>query len=108
MAGYAGDGHEPAHALSDLVNAWSSGVGPVLTETRKRAVDDARVDCCDRGVVDTESMFDVGAHVLDDHVGSCRELHEQRKALGCLQIDRDGSFVAMQVLEVRIVFVVAG
>ena len=40
-AGLAGDRHQPAHALRDLVDAGARRVGAALAEARDRAVDDA-------------------------------------------------------------------
>ena len=44
LAGQAGDRHQAAHALRDLVEAGPLRVGPVLAEAGDAAVDDARVD----------------------------------------------------------------
>ena len=53
-AGLARDGHQPAHALRDLVEARTLAVGPVLAEARDAGVDEARVDLAQRRVVDAE------------------------------------------------------
>ena len=68
-AGHAGDGHQPAHALRDLVDAGALGVRPVLAEAGDRGVDDARVHRAHVVVVDAEPVLHRRAHVLDDDVG---------------------------------------
>ena len=60
VAGLAGDRHQPAHALGDLVEAGPLGVGPVLAEAGDRAVDQARIDRRQALVVDAEAVLDVG------------------------------------------------
>src|SRR5262249_52765752 len=42
--GLAGDGHEAAHALRDLVEAGPVAVGTVLAEARDAGVDEARIE----------------------------------------------------------------
>ena len=102
-AGLAGDRHQPAHALGDLVDAGARRVGAALAEARDRAVDDARVDLGHGVVVDLQAMLHVGAVVLDDDVGLLRELHEDRVAFRALEVERHRLLVAMQVLEVEAV-----
>src|SRR5215467_2315151 len=84
LPGVPGDRHQPAHALGDLVDTGAPGVGPVLTEARNAAIDDARVDLFDRLVIDTESVLHVGFVVLDDDVGALSELKEDRAAFVAL------------------------
>ena len=43
LPGQPGDGHEPAHALHDLVDARALAVGTGLAEAADAAVDDARI-----------------------------------------------------------------
>ena len=102
-AGLAGDRHQPAHALRDLVDAGARRIGAALAEARDGAVDDARIDLRHRLVVDLEPVLHVGAVVLDDDVGLLRELHEDRVAFLALEVERHRLLVAMQVLEVEAV-----
>ena len=74
--GQAGDRHQPAHALCDLVDAGTGGVGTGLAEARYAAVDDARIDLGHRIVVDAKSMLHVGAVVLDHDVGLLGQFEE--------------------------------
>src|SRR6187455_122573 len=55
----AGDRHQPAHPLRDLIDAGARCVRPVLPEPRNTAVDDARIDLRYRLVVDAKPMLDV-------------------------------------------------
>src|SRR5665213_1946470 len=57
LPGEAGDRHQAAHALGDLVDAGALGVRPGLAEARDAAVDDARVDLLHRLVVDAEPVL---------------------------------------------------
>ena len=44
LAGEARDGHQPAHALGDLVEARAIGVRAVLAEAGNAGIDEARVE----------------------------------------------------------------
>src|SRR5580658_5476188 len=63
----AGDRHQPAHALRDLIDAGTMPVRPVLTEAADAAVDDPRVDRLHILVGHLEAVFHLGAHILQDH-----------------------------------------
>ena len=54
LPGHAGDRHQPAHALRDLVEAGPVAIGPVLAEAGNAGVDEARIDRAQRLVVDAE------------------------------------------------------
>jgi len=58
LSGMAGDRHEPAHALGDLVDPGAALIGSVLAEAGNAAVDDARVDLVHRFVIDAEPGTD--------------------------------------------------
>src|SRR5437667_273487 len=68
LARQAGDRHEAAHALGDLVVARAIAVRARLAEARDAAVHEARVDLAQRLVVDAEAVLDVRAEVLDEAV----------------------------------------
>ncbi len=72
FAGRAGDRHQPAHALRDLIEAGPLVVGAVLAEAGNAAIDDARIDLAHALIVDAELRLHVGAEVLDDDVGLFR------------------------------------
>ena len=96
----AGDRHQPAHALRDLVEARTVLVGPVLAEAGDAAVDDLRIDLLHVLVVDLQPPLHVGPEVLDDHVGLLDHLQERGAAFLRLQVERHAALVAVQVLEV--------
>ena len=98
---HAGDVHQPAHALGDLVEARALGIGAVLAEARDRAQHDARIHLLQALVVDAEAKLHVGAVILDHDVGLLHQLHEDRPAVGLLQVERDRPLVAVQILEIR-------
>ena len=101
LAGRAGDRHQPAHALRDLIEARPLVIGAVLAEAGDAAIDDARVDLAQALIVDAELCLDVGAEVLDHDVGLLGEALEHFEALRVLQVERHGPLVAVQILEVR-------
>ena len=85
-AGMAGDAHEAAHALGDLVDAGPMPVGTGLAEARDRGVDDPGIDAPHGLVVDAEAVLDPDPHVLDDDVGLLGQAEEDRAALLGLQV----------------------
>ena len=101
FAGRAGDRHQPAHALRDLIEARPLVIGPVLAEAGDAAIDDARVDLAQALIVDAELCLDVGTEVLDHDVGLLGEALEHFEALRVLQVQRHRPLVAVQILEVR-------
>ncbi len=103
LAGQAGDRHEPAHALRDLIEAGTAAIGTVLAEAGDAAIDDARIDRAQRLVVDAEAMLDVGAVVLDQHVGLRRHAPQDLLARLLLQVEGQAALVAVEVLEIEAV-----
>ena len=103
LAGEAGDGHQPAHALGDLVEARAIGVGAVLAEAGNAGIDEARVKGVKGCVVDTEAMLDVGAVILDEDVGGRGEAPQNLNALGSFEVERHAALVAMEILEIEAV-----
>ena len=101
LAGRAGDRHQPAHALRDLIEARPLVVGAVLAEAGDAAIDDARVDLAQALIVDAELCLHVGTKILDHDVGLLGEPLEHFEALGVLQVQRHGPLVAVQILEIR-------
>ncbi len=73
LAGQAGDGHQPAHALHDLVDARALAVRPGLAEAADAAVDDPRIDLAHVVIGNLEPMLHRRAHVFHDHIGARRQ-----------------------------------
>ena len=101
FAGLAGDRHDAAHALRDLVEAWTVAVRAVLAEAGNAGEDDARIHLRERLVIDAEAELDVGPEVLHHHVGRLYEPEEDVLGLGQLEVERHRALVAVQVLHVR-------
>ena len=99
-ARFAGDRHQPAHALHDLIDARTIAVWPVLAEAGDAREDDARVDLSQLRVIDAEARLHVGAKVLHHDVGARDQPTKQCRAVGVLQVDAHAALVAMQVLVV--------
>ena len=89
--------------MRDLIEAGTLVIGAVLAEAGDAAIDDARVDLAHALVVDAELGLDVGAEVLDHHVGLLRQPPEHLEALRVFQVERHRPLVAVQILEVRAV-----
>src|SRR6202040_3506912 len=104
----AGDRHQPAHALGDLVDTRALRVRPALAEPGNAAIDDAGIDLLHRLVIDAEPIFHLGAEILDDDVGLLRQFEEDRFAFLGLRVEGQAAFVAMQVLEIEAVAPRAG
>ena len=85
-AGRAGDRHQSAHALRDLVEARPLVIGAVLAEAGDAAIDEARIDPAQRVVIDAEPRLDVGAEVLDHHVGLLRQPPEHSSPFGSFRL----------------------
>src|SRR5512145_496272 len=64
----AGDGHQTAHALSDLVDSRAIPVWTALAEAGDAAVDQAGIDLPDRFVIDPQTFLHARAIVLHDDV----------------------------------------
>src|SRR5256712_10555380 len=103
----ARDGHQPAHALSDLVDARAIPIRSALAEAGDTAVDGAGVDRARGLVVDPQPLLHAGAVVLHDDIRILRELLEDRHALGVSEVERQAPFVTVQVLEVEAMAVAA-
>src|SRR5207302_1168475 len=97
----AGDRHQPAHALGDLVDTRPLRIRPALAEPGNAAIDNAWVDLLHRLVINAEPVFYLRAEILDDDVGLLRQFEEDRLAVLGLQIDGQAALVAMQVLEIE-------
>src|SRR5258708_147165 len=93
----AGDRHQSAHPLRNLVDAGPLAIGSVLAEPGAAAIDEALVDRAQRLIGDAETMLDVGAVVLDHHIGAFRQTMEDRAPLRLLAVERNGPPVAVQV-----------
>src|SRR5438445_12731381 len=69
LPGVPGNGHQPAHALGDLVDAGPAGVRSVLAKPGDAAIDDARIDIAHRLVVDVTPGLYVRFSSLDYYGG---------------------------------------
>ena len=97
----AGNRHQPAHALRDLIEAGPVGVGPVLAEAGNAGIDQARIDLGEGLIVDAEPLLHVGAEILHHDVGLLDHALERGQSRRRLQIERHAALVAVQVLKVR-------
>ncbi len=86
--------------MRDLVDAGPIAIGTVLAKPGDAAIDETLAQ---RLIVDAETMLDVGAVVLDHHIGAFRQTMEDRAPLRLLEVERNGPLVAVQVLKVEAV-----
>ena len=88
----AGDAHDAAHGLRDQVVAGAGRIGPRLAEARDRAIDEARIERRERGIVET--VLGEAAHlvVFDKDIGAFSEPPGHRLALGRGKIEGDRAF----------------
>src|SRR5262249_29496430 len=100
FTGRAGDRHQTAHALRDLIEPGALVIGAVLAEAGNAAIDDAGIDLLHALIVDAELGFHVGAEILDHHVGLGDQAVENFQTLRVLQVQRYRPLVAVQILEV--------
>ena len=100
LARQAGDRHQPAHALRDLVEAGPVGIRPILAETGNAGVNDARIDLGEGLVVDAEPLLHVGPEILHHDVGFLDHALEGGQPRGRFQVQRHAALVAMQILKV--------
>ena len=96
----AGDRHQPAHALCDLIEARALVIGAILAEAGDAAIDEARIDLAQGIVIDAEPRLDIGAEVFDHDVGLRGQPPEHVEPFWILQIERHRALVAVQVLKV--------
>ena len=93
LPGQAGDRHQPAHALRDLVEARALAIRPVLAEAGNAAEDDALVDLLQALIVDAEPRLDVRPVVLDHDIGLLDHAPEGGDPARSFQVERDAALV---------------
>ena len=99
----AGNRHQPAHSLRDLIETRTVAIRPALSETGDAGVDQARVDRLQRLVVDAKAGLHVGPVILDHDIRVAHQLAEDLDPLGRFQVQRQAALVAVQVLKIRTV-----
>ena len=106
-AWFAGNGHHSAHALGDLVHAGALPIRPGLPEPRDGGIDQARIDRLQIFIGDAKAVLHLHAHVFNDNIGGSGKLHQHSLAFRRFQIKRDGTLIAVQVLEIIAIAVTA-
>ena len=79
-----GDGHEPTHALGNLVKARPLEIRAVLTKTGDATVHQTRIDAAERFVIHPQARFDIRAVILHRHVRLGDETLKDLQALRLL------------------------
>ena len=101
LAGQAGDRHQAAHALDDLIHRGAIDVGPVLAEAGDTDDDQARIDACSRSKSIFNRCFTPRTEVLEEHVGRFHEPVEDLEPSGLFRSSDEAAFTPVKVLEVR-------
>jgi hypothetical protein len=96
---FAFAGHEARHRLDDDVVAAALCKRAAAAEGGVLAVDEARVELAERGVVDAEAFGDAGAVVDDDDIDGGEELVDHLASLGARQVDGDALLTAVEAYE---------
>ena len=99
--GFAGDRHQPAHALNDIVIARAMRIGAVLTETGDRTIDQARIDLAQAVIV--HAVFGQTAHleVFNQDIRITHQFAHMLLTFLGRQINRDRGFAAIARMEIR-------
>src|SRR5262249_17102182 len=93
--GGPGQVHEPAHALRHQVIARARRIGPVLPETGHGAVDQPRALVAQARIVEPELRETPDLEVLDQYIGSGRELAHDPPTMLTLEVEFDGTLAAV-------------
>ena len=95
VIGVAGDAHEPAHGLYQHVVAGTRCIGSGLAEPGDRAVDQARVEAAQAGVVQAIACQASGLEVFHQHVALAGQFADEFLALGRGHVHGDRALVAV-------------
>ncbi len=101
LPGQAGDRHQAAHALRDLIEARPRGIRTGLPEPGNAGIDQLRINLAQLRIVDAETTLHIRPKILDHHVGFFHHALESRHRFRRLQVERHAALVAMQILEIR-------
>ena len=101
LAGLAGDRHQPAHALRDLIKPRPVAIRPLLPKSGDGGIDQPFVERFEAFIVDTEAVFHGRAEILHHHIGLGGELLKDFHAVFGFEIERQATLVALQVLKIR-------
>ena len=93
--GHAGDAHQAAHGLNQKVVARPRRVGAVLAKAGNRAVNQARVEGVQAGVIQAVLRQAAGFEVFQHDVGLCGQLLQLLLALGAGHVDGNRALVAV-------------
>src|SRR5712691_11488933 len=107
LSGNAGNRHQAAHALGNLVHSRAIPIRTALPKARDDAVDDAGVDWAQALVIDTQTLFHARAVILHDDVSILRQALKNGHGLRISEVQRDALFVTVQVLEIKPVAIAA-
>src|SRR5262249_17929058 len=98
-AALAGDRHDARHALRDEIESAFAAVGAGLSVARDRGVDEPRIDCLQRFVVESKRREHTWPIILDENVHSSREVHERVAAFGRLEVEDDAALATVDGVE---------
>ena len=91
----AGHTHQPAHTLNGVVVTGALGIRPGLAETGDRAVNDARIDGLQAGVVQAVARHVADLEVLDKYMAVHRQFANQGLAGRLRNVTGERALVAV-------------
>jgi hypothetical protein len=94
--GLAGDAHQPAHTLDDVIVAGAVGVRPILAEAGDRGDHEARVRVLEGGRVEAEFAEAADLEIFDHDIGLAGEAPDQSGALLGCEVDCCGALAAVR------------
>ncbi len=98
---FAGNAHQPTHALGDQIEAATAGIGPGPSKAGDPAVDQARVVLAKRVVTNSQAVHGAGPVVLDQRVRRTHQTAQHGLAALALEVYGDAAFVAVDHQEGR-------
>ncbi len=96
----AGDGHDTAHRLDDVIVGGAMGQRPVLAETGNADIDQARIERFHAFEIDAQTRRDARPEILDKNIGLLDQSEQQFAALIRFQIERDALLAAIDQHEI--------
>ena len=99
-AGFAGDRHQPRHALDQKIISGTSGIRPILPEAGDRTVDEPRVEVFQAAVIQPVFGKAADLEVFDQDVGVSDQGADFLLPLGRAEIGGDRGFAAIGRIEI--------
>ena len=97
---FAGQVHDPAHALNDEVVPGARRIGPVLAEAGDRAIDEARVERRQARIIEPVFGERADLEVFDHDIGIGDEVEDGLPPPGRGEVGDDGALAPVAGVEI--------